>query len=646
MNRMPIARSTLIAVLLGLGAVYALAGDDFPPVNPQELAMKQDASNPTASALILYRESNTNNVESLKTEYYRVKIFTEAGKKYADIEVPYDKEIFSVYDVKARTIRPDGSIVPFNGKVFDKVLAKRGGLNVQAKAFSLPNVEPGCILEYRYKVGWDRQYWVPPRWIVQDELPALHAKFSLITPPGINVAYTWFLPASFPTPHNKGPAVELELSNIPAFQHEEFSLPDDALKMRVLFYESPSGGANEGDFWKDKGKELYKRAEDFSQPRKGVAQEVARLVQPSDSPEAKLRKLYARAQQLRNLSYERTKTEAEEKREKLKDADNAEKVLEYGYGYRSQINGTFVAMARAAGFEAYSVYVTERDGDVFEPKLLDAAQLRWRLAVIKLGNEERYFDPGTPGCSFGLLPWEDIMVRGVRPSKEGAQYIVTPVPKPDTSERERTGEFTLADDGSLHGHLAITYTGLYALGERLRALHKDEVERRKQLENDIREWLPTETQVKLDKISGWDGSEQPLHVEATLDVPNMSTSAGSRILLPADVFEMNRKNPFEHETRQWTIFLDYPYTTHDDFTLHLPPTWKVETLPPPRDLNAGAARYQVTRSQAGADLHIQRQYRIDGVFFDIKYYSALRNFYSQIGAADEEQVILRAGPPN
>lgn len=644
---MRIARRCLVAAALCWGAVYALAGDDFPPVNPQELAMKQDASNPTSSAVILYRESNTNNVENVKSEYYRVKVFTEAGKKYADIEVPYDKEIFNVYDVKARTIRPDGSIVPFNGKVFDKVLAKqRGGLNVQAKAFSLSNVEPGCILEYRYKVGWDRQYWVPPRWIVQDELPTLHAKFVTTNPRGVDVAYTWFLPAGYPSPHNTGQSTELELSNIPAFEHEEFSLPDDALKMRVLFYEAPSSGAKETDFWRDKGKELYKKAEDFSQPRKGIVQEVQRLVQSSDPPEVKLHKFYVRAQQIRNLSYERVKTEAEEKREKLKDTDNAEQVLEHGYGYRSQINGTFVAMARAAGLEAYTVYVTERDDDIFEPKLLDTTQLRWRLAVVKLGGEERYFDPGTPGCPFGLVPWEDILVRGVRPSKEGAQYILTPVPQAGSSERDRTGEFTLGDDGSLHGHLAIRYTGLYALGERLRALRKDEVERRKQLEEDIRNWLPAETQVKLDKVSGWDDSEQPLQVDATLDVPNMSTAAGSRIILPADVFDMNRKNPFEHETRKGVIFLDYPYTTTDAFTLHLPAGWKVETLPPPRDLNAGVARYQVTRTQTGSDLHVQRQYHIDGVSFEAKYYPALRNFYSQIGAADEEQVILRAGPPN
>ncbi|HYX68650.1 MAG TPA: DUF3857 domain-containing protein, partial [Terriglobales bacterium] len=222
MSPMRIARYTLIAVVLSLGAVYALAGDDFPPVNPQELAMKQDASNPTGSAVILYRESNTNNIENVKSEYYRVKIFSEAGKKYADVEIPYDKEVFNVYDVKARTIRPDGSIVPFNGKVFDKVLAKRGGLNVQAKAFSLPNVEPGCILEYRYKVGWEREYWVPPRWIVQDELPTLHAKFVTTNPRGVEVAYTWFLPAGYPSPHNTGQSTKLELSNIPAFEHEEY----------------------------------------------------------------------------------------------------------------------------------------------------------------------------------------------------------------------------------------------------------------------------------------------------------------------------------------------------------------------------------------------------------------------------------------
>ena len=42
-------------------------------------------------------------------------------------------------------------------------------------------------------------------------------------------------------------------------------------------------------------------------------------MQPGDSNETKARKLYARAQQIRNLSFERQATEQEAEREKLAD---------------------------------------------------------------------------------------------------------------------------------------------------------------------------------------------------------------------------------------------------------------------------------------------------------------------------------------
>jgi len=77
-------QAVLIAAFLFCQAAPARAAD-WPAVNPQELALKDDPANPGAAAMILYRQSDTDNVGDYRNEYFRVKIFSEAGKKYGDI---------------------------------------------------------------------------------------------------------------------------------------------------------------------------------------------------------------------------------------------------------------------------------------------------------------------------------------------------------------------------------------------------------------------------------------------------------------------------------------------------------------------------------------------------------------------------------
>jgi hypothetical protein len=633
------------AFLLVFGAACAWAGDDFPPVKPVELAMKKDASNPS-NAEILYHESILNNREHSTTEYYRIKIFTDAAKKYADIEIRYDRDFFRLSDLKARTVLSDGTIVPFDGKVFDKVVAKRHGFDVRATGFALPNVQAGCILEYRYRLTWSSGYFLIPPWIVQEELPMLQAHYLLNIPPGVIVAPVSSLPSNAEYSRPDPGTLELTVSNVAPFEAEDYSLTAEALKWHVRFYQLPSRSTTEDDFWKEVGKAWYKFESDFTQGRKGVTEEVARLVQPSDPPEAKLRKLYARAQQLRNLTFARGRTEAEAKREVLKVPKNAEQVLEHGYGYRTQINEAFLALARAAGFETAMVWVSERYEMPFDPRVMDTFQVPWALVVVKLGGEERFFDPGTPGCPFGLIPGEDIKVQGLRPTPDGIQFVTTPLPSAEASQRLRRGEFTLAEDGSLHGRLSLTYTGLFALDQRLGALEQDEAGRRKQIEDSIRGWLPSQTQVKLEKVSGWEDAAQPLQVEATVDVPSVTVPSGRRIILPADIFEVNHKNPFAPAARKSDIYLSFPNLATDDLTLHLPTGYLVEALTPSQEFGGGTRlHYQVSRTQAGSDVHIQRQSRLNDVFFESSFYPALRQFYSRMGDSDEEPIVLRAGAP-
>ena len=96
-------------------------------------------------------------VEPLKNqrsaEYVRIKVLKDEGKKYGDISITHVPLLTNLEKIKARVTKPDGTVVPFNGKVYDKVVVKAGGVRVVSKTFTLPDVQAGAILEYSYERG-------------------------------------------------------------------------------------------------------------------------------------------------------------------------------------------------------------------------------------------------------------------------------------------------------------------------------------------------------------------------------------------------------------------------------------------------------------------------------------------------------------
>src|SRR5579859_2347122 len=97
---------------LPAGGARVGAGIGFQPVSPDELKLTSEPLAPGAAAIILYRQvDRDDNIHTPHEDnYFRLKILTEEGRKYADVEIPFLKEQADVVNVRARTIRPDGSI--------------------------------------------------------------------------------------------------------------------------------------------------------------------------------------------------------------------------------------------------------------------------------------------------------------------------------------------------------------------------------------------------------------------------------------------------------------------------------------------------------------------------------------------------------
>jgi uncharacterized protein DUF3857 len=644
------------SILLGQIAAFCLTAfsaraDEWRPVSQDELKMTALPEAPGAPAVYLYRQvdRNDSNRASSEYNYVRIKILTEEGRKYANIEIPFVRGRISVSNIRARLVRPDGSAVNFDGKVYENTVSKSKTLKYLAKTFTVPDVQVGSIIEYHFSYDFEDNYIFRSEWILSDELFTKHGEFTLKPYTRENWTVQWSWPAGLP-PGTEPPkednlgVIRMTSNNIPAFVTEDFMPPANELKFRVNFtYYDEAPERDQQKYWKKFGKKESDKAEGFVSKKKGLEEAVSQIVAPGDAPEVKLKKIYARTQQIRNTSFEIRKSEQEEKRDKQKIAANAEELLRLGYGSGRDITWLFLGLARAAGFEAYPCLVSSRNEYFFNPVRQNSRELNSNVVLVKLNGKDTYFDPGTKFTPFGLLPWAESGASGLKLDKDGGSWITTTLPSSAESQIERAATLKLSPEGDLSGKLKFTFTGLEGLSRRLEELFGDDTERKKYLEDQVKEYIPAGSEVELTNKPDWNGSDAPLVAEFDLKVPGWASSAGKRALLPATLFSATEKHLFEHADRTWAVYFLYPYKKVDDLTIELPLGWQVGNLPKDADTDAKAAEYILKVENQKNGLHIQRTLRSDLMVIPKESYPVLRNFFSSVRTQDDQQIVLQPG---
>jgi Domain of Unknown Function with PDB structure (DUF3857) len=622
----------------------------FQSVSQDELKMTSEPKAPGAVAVILFREVDRDDTARLAHEdvYFRVKILTEEGRKYADIEVPFDPGQTHIDNVHARTIEPDGSIVNFGEQVFEKQIVKTHGLKYMAKTFSLPNVQVGSILEYYYTINMNDQYiGFDSHWIISDELFTKNARFSLKPyagdNPPLNLRWTWHdLPPGTADPMQAANhIVNLEVHDVPAFQTEDYMPPENELKARVDFiYSEDMFEKDPQVYWKKRAKKLNGQLEGFIGKRNAMEQAVSQIVAPGDAPEVKLRKMYARVQQIRNTSYEQEKTQQEQQREKEKAPSNVEDLWKKQYGSGVELTWLFLGLARAAGFDASGVWVADRANYFFSPQTMDGRRLDANVVLVKLNGNDLYFDPGAEFVSFGMLPWVETGVGGLKLDKDGGSWVVTTLPPSADSVIRRKAQLKFTEGGDLEGTLTVTYTGLEGTERRVVERLADDAARKKYLEDEVKEWIPAACDVDLTNNPDWKSSDDMV-AEFNVKIPGWVAAAGRRALFTVGLFGNPEKHMFDHSERVHKIYFSFPYQLDDDVTVDLPLGWQISSLPAPQDNTGRVIGYTMHAENDKGTLHLKRTLNLDILLLEQKYYASLRNFYQMVRTTDEEQVILQ-----
>jgi len=626
---------------------------------------------PGAAAVVLNREETTKDDLNTVFHYERIKILTKDGEKYANVTLPFISVAQNSYsetgddktlgEITGRTIHADGTIIPFTGKPYLKVLEKDQDVKRQERVFTLPDVEVGSIIEYRYVTRIADNIYEAPDWYIQGELYVKQAHYvwyptsrDLQDSHGLITTITWFpiLPAGVKIerrdlPHSQFThepiqVFELTIKDVPPEVKEAYMPPIASFSYRVMF--NFTAQHTQADWWKDEGKDWSKRMDSFADPNSELKKETADIVSGATNDDQKLQKIYAAVMKLENTHYTRAHDQQEDKAEGGHQVKNAADVLSHKRGSETQLAALFVGMARAAGMKAYLMYVPDRSEEIFVPLWESFRQFDDVIAIVTVDGKEMYFDPGCRYCAYGHLAWQHTLVQGLRQFDKGTEFGVTPDEDFKVNLVTRVANLKMDEGGQITGTIDLTFRGADAVEWRHKALSGDEESLNHALRTHLEEMVPKSLQVKVDKIENVAEYEQPLKV--SYDVTGtLGTHTGKRILMPSDVFLSGETATFAEEKRQQAVYFHYPRYVQDAQRINLPATMSVEALP-------DTARFDLPKQEAytlaitgdAKGFTTRRNYVQGELLVMPKDYDTLRKFYAQFESKDQESVVLKAAP--
>jgi Domain of Unknown Function with PDB structure (DUF3857)/Transglutaminase-like superfamily len=658
-----------------------LTAQKFQEPTRDELQMTSDQKFPGVPAIFLYREKSTDNFNHFVSEYARIKVLTELGKEWATVEVPYSGS-GAPPRIEGRTIHADGTVVPLIGKAEDLLVVKNAESHLNARVFTLPSVEVGSILEYRWtlpnsegNVGGvtnDMQGFMNsalagaiPYWDVQSAIPIRKEHFyynplgdlerNVIGNQGVihynskgEIANYLLFSARLPPGAHLQPSPNrdyvLDLQDVPAIRHEANAPPAESRVYGVRFYYSPYLA---GDvFWANEGKLWAKEIDHAAEPSDELRAASAQITAGATTDEEKARKLYDAVQALDNTAFSRQRGEAERIQLGLRrDVRGAGQVWSEKSGTRNEVATLYLALARAAGLQASAMSIADRRERIFDPGYLSLDQLAVTLVVLHINGAEVFLDPGEKFLPYGQLRWSHMLCGGLLETADGVSHsALTPANLSKDAISAHAADLIVDAQGAISGTVKIVTNGPEALRWRQLNLTADNTEVQRQLNESLPGLLPQGIVGEISNIQGLTTSAG--YVSVTVKVSGrLGTVTGKRIMLPAFFFSSVAHEQFlAEERREAPIDLRYAEQVIDDVVYHLPSGYAVESAPQAVQLPWPDRAALVIKTQpAPGVVDIKHIFARAFVLLDPKEYPTLRDYYQKMAATNQQQVILLPG---
>jgi hypothetical protein len=649
------AAFAVLVCLVALASVPALArsaGDkDWKPVDPEQLKMAAPVVEKDADAEALFWEVYVDDSQpdelSLR-HYIRIKVFNERGRdSQSKVELPYYGSN-QIKDIAARVIKPDGTVAELKKEdVFERTVVKLSGAKVKVKSFALPGVEPGAIIEYRWREvhpGGSAQHM---RLAFQRDIPVQTVSYYLKPYQGMHYRPINMGEARFVK--DKDGFFKLTMSNMPAFREEPRMPPEDATRSWVFLYYTADDRLDADKYWNDYAKAIYEAVKDKMKADDEVKKEAASTVGDAKTPEEKLERIYDFCRtKIKNVSRDASGLTSEE-REKFKPSKSPAETLRRGMGTGADVDFLFAALAKAAGFDARLALSGNRDDFFFEKGFPNSYFLGSSFIAVRVGDGWQFFSPAEVYTPFGMLGWREEGQEALVTDSKEPLWVQTPISGPEKSEEKRTAKFKLSEDGTLEGDVRIEYTGQLAY-EKKEFNRDDSPEQREKNLTDMFKGRLATAELSEIKIENATDPVKPFAYSFHVRVPGYAQRTGKRLFLQPAFFQKGLAPLFPTSERKQQVYFHYPWSEEDRVEIALPEGFALDNPESPGVVDAGLSKYEPKAmiTKDGHTLIYERKFFFgkggaNALLFPVTTYPNLKTYFDAINKGDGHTIALKQG---
>jgi hypothetical protein len=598
------------------------------------------------------------------SEHVIIKVLRPGGKKYGNVKIPLLGKC-EVVELQARTIKPNGEIIPVDSKeIFevndypDYMLYSEN----KSKVFTFPSVDTGSILEYYYTIGYDHMYI--PRWSFQEAEPVWMSRFSYDVPNNLGYNYIYSNLPGYQIEkdirdYEQRNCALFTVRNLPPFLNEPFSSPTPDRSCWImmtwtsmnLWDQKISSGA---ETWFSIGKSYSSPFDSLTKPNEVIRKKATEITEGCRSDHEKITAIYRFIQS--KFRYVAIDIEAHRIF-----PNQPEIVLKNLYGDCKDLVGLMKSLLEACNIKSYPVLIrTKEAGAFFEefptPNQFDHVMIAIPLSyftdashlknAVVVGDNNLIYnkdvlivDPTSPVHPLGRLPAD---VEG-RPAVfcAGVDSRRILLPSHNFLDNTISTLITIETQGDdYYGTAKLRFSGEEAAVLRylLETLSKEAT--RKYLQNYLTEFSLV-SDLDTFNITNRTQNDSTLTIEIKIRKPMAVIRGNDQLILPIPLYAPMAMTELRNQTTRINhIYFQYPFMHQDIVKISRPPGTKISKLPESQNYVYPWGEYRINSFVSGDTIIIQRAYSIKERTINKEQFQEAKEFATRIVETSSNPILL------
>lgn len=620
------------------------AAADFPPISDAERALTEVPGQPGAPAAVLFKKAELRFMDypsepssSLDVQV-RLKILTEEGKEYGEVEIPHSGS-YRLKKVSGRTVLPGGKVVELpEAAIFEEQRSR--SLKISVTKLVFPAVEVGAILDYSYSVKWDSMAFLEP-WYLQSEVPTRLSEITYIKPGSLALKPWGIAPPNQPLQSDsrktaKGLAIRIWGEDLPGVPEEPYGPPFEALSSRFMMVPTKVSVS---------GQQIYllesweTTCELYSGEYKDARRKSRRAKQRAAELAGGAKNLLERIAAIHAFVRDEIRTDPGIG-VGIADDDKADDVVTGRHGRPIAKALALQAMLDGIKVESDLIWVADRtsgtvDFEVPNPWWFDAALVR-----VEVDGHAIYLDPVDRSVGFGRLAPYYEGTRGLEFHHGKPEIVDLPSSSYEQNRRRAVIDLRIDENGRIVGEGTLELDGHQAW-RYLRWKDDDEATQEAWREHLTEEFAGYDVDsVKVEEQI----DDQHLRVGWSLRQREEDLLGDEVTVQPAlPVGPITQPFTLPAHLRRTPVRLLYGRRDEVVTTLTWPQGWQVDLLPEDSSFSnaAGKIESRLENDEATGKIVFRRSFAItEREFNNSDAYGVLRDLYEQAAKADAQNLVL------